>query len=327
MVTRIVVCPKPGTPDALGETRKRQISDFLKMNVLGVQTSHGYTLDIELTPDEVLSVTTNLLVDPVTQAVATYNDRVFDWLVEVGYKLGVTDNVGRTTRIAVQDLLGRKLRDNELVFTSTQYMITGTLSIEEIQKIGRELLANELIETVAILNSAEVKSNGIRIPLPIFKSDSDIHVKEYDLNVSDEELLAISRRGILALDLHEMKAIKDYFNSSSVITSRTRMGLPQNPTDVELEMIAQTWSEHCKHKIFNAKVMYTDEESGETKIIDSLFKTYIRGTTEEVRDKVGWLVSVFEDNAGVVAFNDKLNVVAKVETHNSPSALEPYGGA
>jgi len=77
-------------------------------------------------------------------------------------------------------------------------------------------------------------------------------------------------------------------------------------------MLAQTWSEHCKHKIFNAKVRYDDEETGETEIIDSIFRTYIKDTTEEVGKKIDWLASVFEDNAGAVAFNDRLNVVAKV---------------
>jgi phosphoribosylformylglycinamidine synthase len=131
----------------------------------------------------------------------------------------------------------------------------------------------------------------------------------------------------LALNLDEMRAIRDYFSLPETVAARTAQGLPCNPTDVEIEMLAQTWSEHCKHKIFNAKVLYEDEETGGKDVIDGVFRTYIRAATEEAGKKVDWLISVFEDNAGVVAFNDRLNVVAKVETHNTPSALEPYGGA
>ena len=91
-------------------------------------------------------------------------------------------------------------------------------------------------------------------------------------------------------------------------------------------MLAQTWSEHCKHKIFNALIEYTDE-NGRTEMIDSCFRTFIQKSTEEIGRQADWLVSVFDDNAGVIRFDDRLNLVYKVETHNSPTALDPYGGA
>ena len=96
-------------------------------------------------------------------------------------------------------------------------------------------------------------------------------------------------------------------------------------TDVELEMIAQTWSEHCKHKIFNATIRH--REGGREETIRSLFKTYIRATTERLAGRRRFLRSVFHDNSGVVAFDRRALVCFKVETHNSPSALDPYGGA
>ena len=104
------------------------------------------------------------------------------------------------------------------------------------------------------------------------------------------------------------------------------LGLPEQPTDVELECIAQTWSEHCKHKIFAGRVHYVDEH-GQEEWIDSLFKTYIRRATDKIGKEIDWLVSVFSDNAGIIRFNDRYNIAYKVETHNSPSALDPYGGA
>ena len=104
------------------------------------------------------------------------------------------------------------------------------------------------------------------------------------------------------------------------------MGWVPAPTDVELESLAQTWSEHCKHKIFQSTIDYEDEHGSRT-TIRSLFKSYIVRATEEIGQRVGWLRSVFHDNAGVIAFNDEWNLVMKVETHNTPSALDPYGGA
>jgi phosphoribosylformylglycinamidine (FGAM) synthase-like enzyme len=92
-------------------------------------------------------------------------------------------------------------------------------------------------------------------------------------------------------------------------------------------MLAQTWSEHCKHKIFAANIDYVDSETGEKKTIKSLFNTYIKQTTEDLWDKRPFLRSVFHDNSGVIAFDEKTLVCFKAETHNSPSALDPYGGA
>ena len=125
-----------------------------------------------------------------------------------------------------------------------------------------------------------------------------------------------------------MKAIRDYFLDPRVIAGRKKKGLGENITDVEMECLAQTWSEHCKHKIFNSYIDYTDGKKQQA--VDSLFKTYIKGSTEKIRRAKGkndFCLSVFVDNAGIIKFNDNYNLVFKVETHNSPSALDPYGGA
>jgi len=126
-----------------------------------------------------------------------------------------------------------------------------------------------------------------------------------------------------------MKAIQAYIADPTVQSERAKTGLGDQLTDAELEALAQTWSEHCKHKIFSAKIEYTDEE-GEKQTINSLFKTFIVGATRDVRSAKGekdFCLSVFKDNAGVIRFNDDWSLVFKVETHNSPSALDPYGGA
>ena len=137
------------------------------------------------------------------------------------------------------------------------------------------------------------------------------------LRASDEALVRISRERLLALNLKEMKTIQRQYRK-----------LERNPTDAELECLAQTWSEHCKHKVFNGIIHYT--ENGREETIDNLFKNTIVAATENVRKRLGardWCVSVFEDNAGVVKFDENFNMVFKVETHNHPSALDPYGGA
>ncbi len=133
------------------------------------------------------------------------------------------------------------------------------------------------------------------------------------LNADDAELMRISQEGTLSLNLNEMQTIQTHFAA-----------LQRNPTDVELETIAQTWSEHCVHKTFKSMILYS-EVGKETERIDGLFPTYIQRATEEIAKP--WCVSVFSDNAGIIEFDENFNLVFKVETHNHPSAIEPYGGA
>ena len=133
------------------------------------------------------------------------------------------------------------------------------------------------------------------------------------LNADDAELMRISREGTLSLNLNEMKTIQTHFGA-----------LGRNPTDVEIETIAQTWSEHCVHKTFKSIIRYSEEGKAPEQI-DGLFPTYIQRATEDI-DKP-WCVSVFSDNAGIIEFDETFNLVFKVETHNHPSAIEPYGGA
>jgi len=132
-------------------------------------------------------------------------------------------------------------------------------------------------------------------------------------NANNTELLHISQNGLLSLNLTEMQAIQSHF-----------AGLGRDPTDVEIETLAQTWSEHCVHKTFRGLIEYTENEK-QPITINGLLKTTIVQVTEELNKS--WCVSVFEDNAGIIEFDNEHNLVFKVETHNHPSAIEPYGGA
>lgn len=125
---------------------------------------------------------------------------------------------------------------------------------------------------------------------------------------NEKELMDISKKFMLALNIEEMKKIRDYFKK-----------IGRNPKDIELETLAQTWSEHCVHKTFKGVI----EHGG--KKIDGLLKSYIAKATKELN--FPWCVCVFEDNAGIVKFNDEYDIAVKVETHNHPTALDPYGGA
>jgi len=133
------------------------------------------------------------------------------------------------------------------------------------------------------------------------------------IDLDDAGLMRLSRQAQLSLSLAEMLAIQTHYRS-----------LGREPTDVELETLAQTWSEHCSHKTLKGEI------DCDGRRFHNLLKETIFGATQEIRRRLGrddWCVSVFEDNAGVVRFDDRYHVCFKVETHNHPSAIEPYGGA
>ncbi len=224
----------------------------------------------------------------------------FDWVLEIRLKPGFTDNLGKTAQTSIEDFLQKQFHASEKVLSATRYFLKGDITREDVERIGHELLANKIVEEILVAKFGEKLTDPI---LPQFKESHEVEI--IDLN---QDLLKLSEERILALNLKEMEAIKAF---------------KAMPTDVELEAIAQTWSEHCKHKIFNAKIEYI--ENGKKREIDSLFKTYIKKATELTEKD--WLVSVFTDNAGIIRFNDEVNLTCKVETHNSPSALDPYGGA
>ncbi len=332
MAWRIVVGLKGGVKDARGERVRREIKEHLGYQLESVRTLDVYTVDAELSADEVEQAAKGPFSDPVIQNVAINRPLAsgFDMLIEVGFRPGVTDNPGRTAKEAVQYITGRPFAEGEGVYTSTQYLLTGLNDKAVAEKIAKDFLANGLIQRWTILSAAELDpQTGVPVTVPKVASDSAPEVQTMNLKVSDEQLLEISRQGMLALNLEEMLKIQQHIEDPQVVAERKKVGLGIKLTDVELEALAQTWSEHCKHKIFSAKIEYEDEH-GNRETIDSLFKTYIVGATRDIRKAMGgddFCLSVFKDNAGVIEFNDDWSIVFKVETHNSPSALDPYGGA
>ncbi len=332
MAWRIEVGLKDDIRDARGERVRREIGEHLGIALERVRTIDVYTVDAELSEAQIEAAAGGPFSDPVIQEVAVNRplaDR-FDILIEVGFRPGVTDNVGRTAREAIQYLTGRSFLPGEGVYTSVQYLLSGAIDEAAAERIASGFLGNSLIQRWTIIPAARFdREKGVPVTVPKVVSTAEPQVREIDLNVSDEELLRISREGVLALNLEEMKAIQAFADDPSNQARRAEVGLSARLTDVELEALAQTWSEHCKHKIFASRIDYEDGQ-GNRETIDSLFKTFIVGATREVRARKGdkdFCLSVFKDNAGVIRFNDDWSLVFKVETHNSPSALDPYGGA
>ncbi|HOX11773.1 MAG TPA: AIR synthase-related protein [Spirochaetia bacterium] len=254
-------------------------------------------------------------------------------LVETAWRPGVTDTLALTAREALAICGGPPESESAGLRTARQYLLYGDAGRPEAEEAAR-LLHNPLIQEARIL-TVEDWAAGLRPPAsyPGVSVHDRPDWETFDLeSLSDTELEALSRDRLLALTLPELRALRDHFADPRTVEARRSAGLPAEATDVELEMVAQTWSEHCKHKIFNAEIEYSETDgagrpSGAPETIRSLFKTYIRGLTEELAPSKDFLRSVFTDNAGVVQFRPGWALCVKAETHNSPSALDPYGGA
>ncbi len=252
----------------------------------------------------------------------------WDCLFEVSFKPGVTDTVALTAKEAIELELGADWAGGT-VQSAVQYLVwsKAPLSERDIAAISKAL-HNPLIQNCVAVRREEW-AEGKRPPAlyPLVRCEAHDRVESIDIApMSDAELKSLSRSRLLALSLDEMRAVRDWLISPKTMAARSARGLPRGITDVELEMVAQTWSEHCKHKIFNATIRY--REGGAVSVINSLFKTYIKATTDELASKkVGLIRSVFKDNSGVIAFDEDTCLCIKAETHNSPSALDPYGGA
>jgi phosphoribosylformylglycinamidine synthase subunit PurSL len=253
-------------------------------------------------------------------------------VVEVSPKAGVNDPVGQETRKVLSRLLGREIGG---VSTASQYVWTGDLSEDKFTGLKKRLgnpVINDFRKVDGLDWSVDV-GMGFHYPkvdLPSIDAFQYVDISGPD--ISDADLIRISEDRYLALNLEEMKTIRDLFKDPDFIRERKARGLSELSTDSELECLAQTWSEHCVHKKLGAKWEYTsddpEDESGLSEVTDNVFKTIIQGATRTIQEQgIDWIVSVFEDNAGVIKLNDRYNVAHKVETHNHPSSIEAHGGA
>ena len=332
-VLRVDVLPRIGSGliDSRAISTKKIIPKEIEINVKTIRTSLGYTIQGDLNQEERENAAIDLFSDPIiehhsldgTIAAGILPDLGHsDITIQVGFKPGVTDNRAMAAEDGLRTLFPGKKTNVASTISYHFWFEENTPDIEPIIA----LLHNPMLEQCAILDSDKRIEN--LIPFPILPNQNKRKSETVDLEVGDDELLDISERGLLALNLREMKAIQSHYRDPAVKRIREELGLPPNaPTDAELECLAQTWSEHCSHKIFAAKIHHKDNETGESSTIDSLFKTHIMKPTLDIQKEVDWLLSIFHDNSGVIAWNENWSLCMKAETHNSPSALDPFGGA
>ena len=312
MIVRVEVAPKPSIFDARGA---EVVTEAATLGISGVD--HVEVRDLFFLSGEHLDGSTvgrivaTLLMDAVV-ADASWMELEGDAgplsldegerVIEVAPLPGVTDSVAESLMAAVE---GLGIDTVQMAATGTQYRLRGDLGETTLRKLAAGLLANEVIQSFTLDAAIE--------PPFVEGTETDLTVETVTLlGLDDDGLVALSNERRLSLNLIEMRAIQGIYER-----------MERNPRDAELEMFAQTWSEHCVHKTFKAKITLT--EDGVTSIVDSMFKTWIYAATHEA-DKP-WLRSVFVDNAGIVAFDENFDLAFKAETHNHPSALEPFGGA
>ena len=333
-IVRVEATPKLGESmrDVRGDSVKRQLAADHGVEIDSVRSIVGFLIASEIDEKQISERVDDVFADPIIEESATNtlhleNKELFpqasDMVVTIGFKAGVTDNPGKAALDGFLTIFPDAGADAR-ISTYLTYAFTGVPKEIEVEWLAKQL-HNGLIERALYSLSGEPTPEIEYIPV----TPSDYAAPAtIDLEISDDELLKLSDEGLLALNLEEMQTIQAHYRDPEIRAARAALGLPENaPTDVELECLAQTWSEHCKHKIFAAHIHHVDTETGEDSEIDSLFKTHIMNPTLEMKDEVDWLLSVFHDNSGVIAWDDEWSLCMKAETHNSPSALDPYGGA
>ncbi|UCE50037.1 MAG: phosphoribosylformylglycinamidine synthase subunit PurL [Phycisphaerales bacterium] len=303
---RFEIFNRSGFSDVHGQSVLEDIKELGINVVQAVQSAKVFLIEADFDEDFARRLARELLADPVCEeyyigrsgppaglAKAT--------LIEVHLKSGVTDPVAESVMVAVADMGV----EAENVRTARKYVLLGEITQNQIDTIAKKVLSNDCIEDCVIGNEAEP-------PSP--------HLKPYELRIihwpicdlDDNALMALSTEKDLFLNLIEMQTIQKYYRQ-----------LGREPTDIELETLAQTWSEHCVHKTLKSSVdMLIDGE--QVHFDDVLEDTVFKATKQLDKD---WCISVFTDNAGVIEFDEDSAVCFKVETHNHPCALDPYGGS
>ncbi len=261
--------------------------------------SNLYFLRGTLTRADAEQLCKKVLADPVSE---TYFIQSLDSemalpskpYIEVGLLPGVTDSVAENLLRTAQHL-GIKLGE---AATGKHYLVNAQAIEQQALELANPVIHRYNVNAPIVPAFLDVSQNWQPI------------VEHIDLRaLSDDELLHVSRERRLSMDLAEMQALQSYYQKEN-----------REASDIELEMFAQTWSEHCVHKTFKAEITTSDGQ-----IINGLLKSYIAAATHKLNKQ--WVRSAFVDNAGIIEFDETFDLAFKVETHNHPSALEPFGGA
>ena len=352
-VHRVEVAPAPGQSDPIGRALMRDAA-ALGISLTAARATHVYLIqphpDAPIDRAQLDAICQKLLADPITEVAAVGAAPVTtgSHVIEVHPLPGVMDPVAESVQAAIKDVLD--LPTAPEIATGWRYDLSGPgLTSASVQTLAQRLLANPVIQRV---HTAPYHPDHF----PVSQSHEG-GVREVRLtHLSDAELEKLSRDAHLFLSLDEMKAVRDHYRAAG-----------REPREIELETLAQTWSEHCVHKTLKSTIRYraasiasNTRESREaggalsaiegrvahpdpifstprpghehqpdgTVIIHNLLKSTVAAATKKlIADGLDWTLSVFVDNSGVIAFDDEHAVCIKVETHNRPSAIEPYGGA
>ncbi|MCP4479124.1 MAG: phosphoribosylformylglycinamidine synthase subunit PurL [Planctomycetaceae bacterium] len=311
---QVDIFPVAGQPNRLSAEVLDNARDLRVDESLEVIAAHGFLIQGSLTHEDLARLTSELLVEPVvercefalvgSESLSQPMGKLTN-LLHVLPLPGVTDPQAESALMAMRHL-GFPV---DVVRTFKKFW-TSALSETDQNLLHGKILCNDSIEMIVV---GKLELDELQLGQAYEFSKRDIPLTD----LPDEALMKISQDWTLSLSLIEMHTIRDHFEA-----------LGRAPTDIELESIAQTWSEHCSHKTLAGRISYRDE-NGERQF-ENMLKETIFSATMQIRSDLGesdWCVSVFKDNAGIVEFDDNYNIAFKVETHNRPSALEPYGGA
>ncbi|MGA2063130.1 MAG: AIR synthase-related protein, partial [Thermoguttaceae bacterium] len=326
MLWEVDIHPSEGQPDLTAHQVAAAAAELGIAQDLAVTSARGFLIQGDLNQEQIARLADQLLADRVVECplIAPVGDDsllclsplapghhvsgrspLAHYVIHVLPKPGVMDPVAMSTQAAIADF-GMTA---DAVRTLKKYWIAN-LPQDRLPLLCTKVLANDAIEQVII---GPLTFDRLEVGSPYDFRLITVPIRMMD----DDSLERLSKEGQLFLSLTEMQTIRDHFNA-----------LGRDPTDVELETIAQTWSEHCSHKTLAGKIHYCDDKV--ERHFQNMLKETIFAATQKIRKNLGrddWCVSVFSDNAGVIRFDEQYNVVFKVETHNHPSALEPYGGA
>ncbi|MDR0391486.1 MAG: phosphoribosylformylglycinamidine synthase, partial [Planctomycetaceae bacterium] len=323
MLWEINIFPADNQSDIRGIEITHDAIDLGFNNNLKIHTSYGYLIEGNCTEEQIKTLAENLLADKIVEKTNIRTIKIHDKnqstkpnssnknLLYVLPKAGVTDTVADNVKQVMSDwgIVPFAVR------TFRKYQLDG-LNDVEIKSLAAKLLANDAIEQTVF---GELPFDRLQFGSPYNFNLTTIPIR----NMNNKELTELSKNGQLYLSLVEMQTIKSAYEK-----------LNRDPTDIELETVAQTWSEHCSHKTLAGRIRYTRQNPDGTlslRIFDNMLRETIFAATQKLiaenHEVAGRCVSVFSDNAGIVTFDENYNVCFKVETHNHPSALEPYGGA
>ena len=297
MMYRIEVTPHvPTFIDGEGEHVLSEIHDLGITSVKKVRVVKIFKLEGSLLKKELQTIIDEVLVESFWQNYAINSSVIQSddaHTVEIARKPGVMDTETESLMKAVSDLGIKKVK---MAGTGKKYIFTGKLSPKQLTFITEKILMNKIVDRVVRQREKTLIVGSKRTPTQIIRIRS----------MNKDELMQLSRDK-LWLNSLEMQEIQNYFKKAR-----------RDPTDVEIEILAQTWSEHCSHKTFNAELT-----------IDGVKKSSLMSRLKNATKKLDkkWYLSVFKDNAGVIELDRDFGICGKVETHNSPSAIEPYGGA